>query len=408
MIFGRERTRDRSRGHAAARPPLLLDLRPAIKTFGFALDTIFPPGCLYTRAASGGAVQSGTSSVFDYSPFFGVTVNMVVSGRANTDWEIGVLIEEARTNLVLNWRNFGAASWTLQGGATQTVTPGQLTPAGAGGARLVACPTPGSSALGETAPSGATGFTSVSAFYLGATPNGNLFKNTGGTRTGSLFTSPTVWTRDSITADMGGGASAYVPVDARDRSAEGGYAAAAVSTYLDFAQREAGRYPSSPIATTGTAATRAANFLRVPSATWSHQLVSGRVGFLRHLRPEGARSEYSGTRYIWWLDSNNHVAFDATTGVVTVTVAGATNVTSAITWNRYAEMQIYVEIGAGVAYVAFLIDGVRTLPTVSGSALGALSAADVFLASSNVGGHFCSWNYWQGFYAPGTRPPWAW
>ena len=384
-------------------PPLILDFRSP--TWGFGTDP--PAGCGYARAACASTVQTGASTLFDLSALSAVA-NVIVSGRASDSWEIGIAIEEPRTNLITYGRNYAQASWTVFGSATRTA--GQSDPFGGTGASRIQAPS-GTHGLGETIRTSCAGVSTASAWLRShsgtAAPNLNTDRSSA--RIATNATATTAWGRLSFTA-TGGGAetTALVPVDGRDHSAIGGVVNGARDFAVDACQREVGGYPTSFIPTAGAITTRNAGFLPVLGATWASRILGGRAGILRHFRPMGARSEYSGTRYLWWLDANNHVSFAAATGVVTVTIAGVTNTTSALAWSRYADAQVFVEMGAGVSYVALLADGVRTVPSVAGSALGSLSAGDLYLGSSNVGGHTCAWNYKAGFFAPGTRPDWAW
>lgn len=388
----------------ASRPgPLLIDLRPAVSSLGWAVDTVAPAGCTYTRAASPGTVQLGASGLYDLTLFAGVA-NLLVSGRASDSWDVGLLLGEARTNEVLAGRNFSAGSWVTAG--TVTRTTGQSDAFGGTGATRVQVSS-GVHVLAETG-TGTLSALTASAWVKGVAPNFNVFRSTTPVVAATTAGSVGAWGRVSVAHNALGGASSVEPVDGRDWSGVGGLVAGARDVMLDACQREAGGYPDEFIPTAGAAATRAASFLSLPGAMLASRLIGGRVGILRHVRFKGARSEYSGTRYLWWLDANNHVSFAPATGVVTVTIAGATNTTSALTWSRHSEGQVFVEMGAGVSYVAILIDGVRTVPSVAGSALGSLSAGDLYVGSSNVGGHSCAWNYFAGFYAPGTRPSWAW
>jgi len=389
--------------HATRPPPRILDFRTAAASFGVTV----PAGCAYTRAACVSTVQTGTSGLVDLSAFSG-TANLVVSGRADDAWEYGLLLGEARTNLVTYGRDFSNAAWTKV--TSSGPSYGAATsPFGGTGATLVSVPIT-TGILAETTASGVVaGNVTASWWHLGAASNSNLFTTGDGLRTGTTLGSVSVWSRLSITRASGSNTSAIVLADGRDWTASGGLAAAAYSATFDAAQREAGNYPDEYIPTAGATATRNASFARALSAFWSPQILGGRVGIERAFRPKGARAEYTGVRYLWWSDANNNVAFDAATGVITVTVAGASNTTSAITWNRYASLRVYVETGGGLAtYVAVLIDGARTVPSITGSALGTVPAGDLYLGSSDTTGHTCAWNYRRGFYAPGPRPGLAW
>ncbi len=397
MTFGRSRSRDRSRGNSSARVPLVLDFRVPVASFGI----IVPAGCGYTRAACSSSVQYGTAGLIDLTAFAAVS-NLLVWGRADDSWSGGLVLEEARTNAWLDSRDPSTANWTLSG--TPTLTPGQVSPSGDSLAYRIQAAS-GTGIVREAWPTAPSGIISVTLWEKTVAATGtNVFNTFALQRTPiNAFPAGNVWGRVGmsffIATDSG-----VIVADGRDWTSVLGQPAGARDLIYDYGQREAGGYP-----TEWTPTTRNANFLTVLGSTWSSRILAGRVGLELWLRPKGARSEYSGTRYLWWIDANNHVSFDASTGVLTVTIAGASNTTSAITWSRYADVKVYVELGGSLAtYVAVLIDGVRTVPSITGSALGSLAAGDLYLRSSSTTGSTCAWLYMQSFWSPGTRPSWAW
>lgn len=380
-----------------------IDLSSPLFAFGFA-SGLTQYGLTYTRAASPLAAQWGTGNVFDLS-FFSGTANVYISTRFNNAWRAGIALGAARTNLVTNWRNFAAASWSLFGGATQTPTPAQLDPFGAAGARLIAAPSLGG--IGEFVVSGATGITTGSAFILGATPNLNLI---GSARQATTFTSPAAWSRGDVTTTAGGGASAIVPVDGRDWSALGGYSDGARSVYLDVVQREAGAFPSDPIPTTGTIGTRAAAFLNLTSAKVSEGLIAGRLQLELNLRAQGSLAEIGGTPHLLWADAGNRITIDSATGVISIVIGGVTNTTAAITLARYDTLDVFVCFGGSIAttFIYRKNGGAWTSLAVAGSALGSITPANMWLLSqSTAGAHFDGWLYKVAAYQPNRRPVWS-
>lgn len=373
-------------------PPLVLDFRgPAGST------TTVPAGCGFTRAACVDSVQTGTSTLVEIAS----AADVLRRGRALDAWEHGLVLEEARTNAWLDSRDPSTANWTLAG--TPTLTPGQVSPSGDSLAYRIQAAS-GTGIVREAWPTAPSGIISVTLWEKTTAATGtNAFNTFALQRTPiNAFPAGNLWGRVGLSFFIATD-SGVIVADGRDWTSVLGQPAGARDLIYDYGQREAGGYP-----TEWTPTTRNASFLHVLGSTWSSRILAGRVGLELWLRPKGARSEYSGTRYLWWIDANNNVAFDASTGVLTVTIAGASNTTSAITWSRYADVKVYVEMGAGTSYVAVLIDGVRTVPTITGSALGSLSAGNLYLGSSNAGGHTCAWLYMQSFWSPGARPSWAW
>lgn len=407
MTFGRTRSRDRSRGHSSARVPLVLDFRAPVPTFGWAVDTLAPAGCAYTRAASPGTVQSGTSTLYDLS-IFSAAANLLVWGRAVDAWDVGLLLEEARTNLVPRGRDFSHASWTKVTTGTPSYGAAVSPFGGATGATLLTVPIT-TGYLAETSTSGAvTGDVTASWWQFGDPANGNVYTLVSGDRTATTLGSASAWGRLSISRNAGGGASSLVPADGRDWSAKGGLVAAAHTVTVDACQREAGSFPTEYIPTTGTAATRAASFLRVLSATVTPKLNTGRLSIELKFRAKGARTEYGSTTSLWYVDANNQAAFVASTGVLTITVAGATNTCTLPAWARYDLIELSIQCGGGLATVVKyrLNAGAVTSLAITGSALGTHATGDLYLLSTNAGQHLSAWLYTAAFY-PSGGPSWA-
>ncbi|MEY5061765.1 MAG: hypothetical protein RIS45_1686 [Planctomycetota bacterium] len=402
----RSRSRDRSRPSSGAPGVLSLDFRIS-NAFGYSLDTVVPAGCAYTRTACVGSVQSGTSGLYDYSGFGLSVPNMLVWGRASDAWETGLVLEEARTNLVLNARNFNAASWITAGTATRTT--GQADALGGTGATRVQVAS-GTNVLAETG-TGTLGALAASVWILGAAPNFNVFRATPALVAATTAASPSsgaAWGRISVLHDAQGSASSLEPVDGRDWAAQGGLVAGARDVILDCCQREAGSFPTEFIPTTGSTATRAASFLRALSATWAGYALTGRVSLEFVLRPKGARTEYSGSTTLWYVDASNQATFVPSTGVLTITVAGGTNTVTLPSWARYDLVELSVQAGGGVATVVKyrLNGGSVTSLAVTGSALGTHATGDMYLCSTSSAQHLSCWLYAVRYYRSGG-PSWA-
>lgn len=399
MTFGRSRSRDRSRGNSSARVPLVLDFRTSALSFG----TTVPAGCGYTRAACVSSVQYGTSQVFDLS-FASGTANYLAWGRADDAWAFGLQLEEARTNSVLYARDYSNAAWVKAG--TVTRTTGQSDVFGGTGATRVEVAS-GVNVLAETA-TGTLGAFVGSAWIKGAAPNFNVFRTSGATVVATTAASVGAWGRVSVKGDGLGGTTAVEPVDGRDWAAQGGLVAGARDVMLDACQREAGSFPTSYIPTSGGTATRNATFLRALSATVTPKLTTGRLSIELSFRAMGARTEYSGTHSLWYVDASNQASFVASTGVLTITVAGATNTCTLPAWARYDLVEISVQCGGSLATVVKyrLNSGAVTSLAITGTALGTHATGDVYLFSTNAGQHLSCWAYVAAFYAPGA-PSWA-
>lgn len=378
--------------------PLVLDFRSAAATVG----TTAPAGCGYTRAACASSVQTGTSTLVDLSAF-SATANLIVRGRALDAWEFGIQLEEARTNRVPYSSDYtvgGGLRWT-QGG-TVTGTAGQLGPAGAGTATRLQATAPGDNRFFTATGLGASvGVTHSSWVTPNAPPADVAIAGDAGTDN-SLALS--VWERLMATGTVTAADSLYVVFG----SASAGLSAGARDWLVYGSQIELGRFPSSYIPTAGGTATRNATFLRALSATVTPKLATGRLSIELSFRAMGARTEYSGTHSLWYVDANNQAAFVASTGVLTITVAGATNTCTLPSWARYDLVEISVQCGGGVATVVKyrLNSGAVTSLAITGSALGTHATGDVYLLSTNAGQHLSAWLYTAAFYAPGA-PSWA-
>ena len=407
MTFGRTRSRDRSRGHSSARPPLVLDFRAAVPTFGWAVDTLAPAGCAYTRAASPGTVQSGTSTLYDLS-IFSAVANLLVWGRAVDSWDVGLLLGGARTNYVpysSDYTTGGGLRWALGGTVTQTT--GQTGPTGTAVAtRLQA--TGASDNISKTATGlGALAAVSATSWVKpNAPPNDVAIVATSGA--GNAIAS-SVWNRlvasgGTGTADAGGACALYVVFG----SASGGLSAAARDWLVYGSQIELGGFPDELIPTAGAPATRAATFLRALSATVTPKLATGRLSIELRFRAKGARTEYGGTTSLWYVDASNQASFVPSTGVLTITVAGATNTCTLPAWARLDLIELSVQCGGGLATVVKyrLNAGAVTSLAITGSALGTHATGDLYLLSTNAGQHLSAWLYTAAFYAPGA-PSWA-
>lgn len=381
-----------------------IDLSQNLFGFGSAAS-LTPYGLTYTRAASPLAAQWGTGNVFDLS-FFAGSADVHISTRFNDSYRAGLALGEARTNLVLQWRNFGHAAWTKFG--TPTLTAGQSDPFGGSGATRVQAPS-GIHGLSETA-SGSETEVVISQFLKGAAPNFNLYRVVGGVITGTTAASVGAWSRISLAVTGAASATAAEPVDGRDWSAGGGLAAGARDATIDVVQREAGRFPSDPIPTTGTAATRAATFLNLTSAKVSEGLIAGRLQLELNLRAQGSLAEIGGSPHLLWADANNRMTINAATGVISLVIGGVTNTTSALAIARYDEINLFVCFGGGVAttFVYRINGGVWQTLVVAGAALGNITPANMYLLSqSTAGAHFSAWLYKVAAYKPNRRPLWT-
>lgn len=226
------------------------------------LTTALPSGATFTRSSSGTRINSAGTLVtettdvarFDYSP--------------TTLAPQGLLLEPARTNLVIQSDALATTPWSASG---CTVTANAIVaPDGATTAETLAL----------TATTGGTQFAIIFQQFTGLTPGATYtasvwIKSAAGgqtvwlmeTPTGSVYTRTsiavtTAWVRHTLTF-VAAGTSTYIQigVDKRDTS-QTGQAAATIHAWR--VQLELGSTASSSIATTTATVTRAADSLSLP------------------------------------------------------------------------------------------------------------------------------------------------
>jgi hypothetical protein len=177
----------------------------------------------------------------------------------------GILVEESRTNLVLQSRDLTNAAWTKRGTATVTADAGQTRPDGTTGAMLVAGVNSGTNdvfqavaatALARYEPSFHIKKVSATGALLLSNPGDALL----GTWSIDLSLVGSGWERITrshpavtITSEFTGTALSTCGLHFR-KTASG-----AISFYVDFSQLELGAFATSPIITTGAAGTRGAD-----------------------------------------------------------------------------------------------------------------------------------------------------
>ncbi len=382
-------------------PPLVLNFRTSALSFG----TTAPAGCGYTRAACSSSVQTGTSALFDLTAFAAIP-NVLAWGRADDAWEYGLLLEEARTNIIPSATFWDSGATTI---GSVTVTASQSDPAS--GTRATRLQATSGSVLYASIATVATAI-SYSQWSLNVSPPAGVIHafetSLGAQYNTSALAVDGLWRRyASPTGTALLGAPSAFPIGVEGR-ARGVVAAGARDVRVAFPQLEAGGYATEWIPPTGATTTRNATFLRALSATVAPKLSTGRLSIELKFRAKGARTEYSGTHSLWYVDANNQAAFVASTGVLTITVAGATNTCTLPAWARYDLVEISVQCGGSLATVVKyrLNSGAVVSLAITGTALGTHATGDVYLFSTNAGQHLSCWAYVAAFYAPGA-PSWA-
>lgn len=126
----------------------------------------------------------------------------------------------------------------------------------------------------------------------------------------------------------------------------------ALDFFTDFAQVEAGKYPTSAIITTGSTATRAAERLTIDSTRATASIVGGRLAIYLRFRAtaalsaldylsEGQLFESSDHEVGAWIPSNSRQIIVYANGSQSITAS------SAIALNAVDLIEFYFELGAG-------------------------------------------------------------
>ncbi len=365
--------------------------------------TTVPAGFAFTRAACVDSVQTGTSTLVEIAS----AADVLRYGRALDAWDVGLVLEKSTVNAVPDSQNYAAVTWTTSGAITRTAS--QTGPTGTALAtRLEAAAGVNIQYYSRTGLNPAIPQAS-SQWMRPYTPPADVALIAGGTPTTTdiVLAAPTAWRRYTL-APITPTAGGIVNTLAVDTRAFPGIAAAARDWVVYGMQSEASSFPTSYVPTTGATATRNATFLRALSAAWTPWITAGRLSIELSFRAMGARTEYTATPYLWNTDANNYASFVPATGVLTISIAGATNTVTLPAWARYDLVELSVQCGGSLATVVkYRLNGgsVVTL-TVTGSALGAqLGALDMYLLSSNGGNQLSAWLYTVAFWR--GAPAWA-
>lgn len=330
-------------------------------------------GATFTRSSEASAVdpRDGWAWYDLATPWPGVDVPRILSDGA-------ILIEGSRTNLVVNGRDFTAASWDSKSGHTVTANA-VAGPDGLTLADRVQLASGGF--IGDTI--GNLADFAVASVYLRAGPT---HVDPARQFFGAGTPNPTVISAHNLTAQMTrymtgelnpttGATDFYYPLVGSDTSAyPNGGAAKAQDAYADLAQVEgAARFASSPIRTSGAAGTRAAESATVPEASYSAALRSS--GFVVDVWPEWIPGAAPGTfQSILRLDDNNRV-YVSSAGAFSVVRGGVTTTLPALAWASHQKITITVVWGAGGSFAASADGGGSETAAITGDWTGAGSLA---------------------------------
>ncbi len=190
--------------------------------------------------------------------------------------------------------------------------------------------------------------------------------------------------------------------------------------YSDCHQCEVGGYETSYVATTTASATRNGDAIQLTNATVLPAIISGRLNWVFDFEALAAMGNYSTDSSTVYLysdpnDSTTYVRLNVSTGVLTVSVSGTTNTTSAISWNQGDRVQIYVGTGGSSATVvdyrtapySTQTFGSTTVCTITGSALGSIAPSGAINVMSAAGSNVLGSILFEiQPYLPGQGPTW--
>lgn len=353
-------------GSAPARPT------DAMATFDWSRATTgvasLPSGVVLTRTTAA-TVQTGMTSVVTT----GIGPNVARVG-ADSFGHQGLVIEEARTNLVTISRALTGTGW--YGGWPVTTTDGY--DYGPDGTHVASRSQVSVNGYSNFQYFGTLSGQYVASEFVRPVAGGGPYQlfnettTTVGAAVGGYV--PASFRRVNATYNFLGGYAYLVPADARGHTGYGGIAATALDEETDLYQFEAGAFPTEPIVTIGAAATRAGD--RLYAATGSSLVQSGRLTLELRLQAKGGWWEYTTNLRLWSVDANNYGEMNPFSGAITVVINGVTNTTNmSPAWSRLDAAEIFIAAGGGLpTNVQMRVNQYGPwVGTITGPVLGALS-----------------------------------
>lgn len=359
--------RDPAQAYTPGRQGVIYQVDWTVRPVGVAT---MPAWLSFTRA-SAATVQTGTSTVVTA----GITTDVARIGRRLDADSVGLVIEPARTNSLKQAHDTSAAPWA----STNTTVTGAigLGPDASGStARRGVTPS-----VGYHLTQGSLVVARMTASIWGRANSGTsqfqMRATDGGTTLGShavyRAALTTAWERVAVSMTQATVGGVYLDCPVGDWTSLGGGNCTSIDAWTDLAQLESGAYPTEAILTTTASATRAGERLYLASATSAVHI--GRLSLAVSCRPKSTLANADGVQRLW--TSGADYAELATTGVLTISIGGATNTTAAFTWAQYDSVDVWVAAGGSVAsQVSYRVNGGAVVhPAIAGSALGNVSTA---------------------------------
>lgn len=361
-------------------------------------------GLALTRA-SGASVQTSASAVLT-----GLGNDTARAGYNGT--QRGLVLEEARTNLIANPRDMLAADWQ-PGSLTSATSNVENGPDGAALAdqmvgngstvsnyyQLISVPAVTTASWWRKRRSGQGTGSSTGTLYAAApTSSANLSFNT--------TLSDSVWQRARVTGIANG--AVFVPDDARNWGSLGGPAPASYNDVLDLSQLEAGAFD-----TEWTPGARAGERLYYPGG--AALVDSGRLSLELVLQPKGGQSDYGANMRLWTDHANptqTFVEVDKTARQLVVSVGGVAYTTPGVMpWVAGETLSVFVGVGGGLpTKVCSMSPSSGTHPLSTGSPPTQASVSlsgDLDLLCNDASGQFTAWVRSLAAYRNGQAPGWV-
>lgn len=357
--------------------------------------TTVPEGLGFIRGACIDSVQTGTETLEEIAS----AANVLRYGRALDAWEIGLVLEKAATNRVANSKDYSSAGYTTLGSYT-LVSATESDPKGTNTAsRLTAAAGTNGRYTGLTGQTVGTKFANTQWMRPQVAGTDVALTTGGNPVTEAVLSAPASWKRytSAPSTVIAGGAMNLLCIDTRAWTS---ISAGARDWVLYAPQIEAGSYPTEFIPTTAGAATRLETYLYMANEIWSKWIAPGGIFAISfRFRPKGARTEYDAeTPYFLYTTNGQSVSFVPSTGVMTLTINGASNTVTLPAWSRYDLVELYISMGGNSpTIVRYRLNNGSTISlSVTGSALGPMvfdGGYILWLMSTNIGNQLSCWLY---------------
>lgn len=327
-----------------------------------------------------------------------VAANWLSSNVARIFSDDAILVEGARTNICLDSRDPSQASWTAGSGAT-TTTGHADGPDGASGTGTRMQCTSGGLTKYKSQLSLTTALDYVASLYARQSSGGPAAFE-GGMEHTAVVGAPwaplslaATWTRRTTgPVNLVGGdtTTSVVPADGRTLTAIGSTASAEDVT-IDLIQLEQASFASSPIRTTGSTGTRAADNVTLASGDWADLRAAN--AWSVEVWPEwpSTNAPASGTeRVVFDIDANRRLIFYFNGSAWEVRfyanrAASAFSSATCPTFARHAHLRIYIDQSTGELTVEN-IDTATSNSDASPAGAGDWSSATTLFVGQSAGG----------------------